>query len=90
MLIWLLRLMAALLLTYGVSRLLRRAPLPVREPGRSLLVHAISAAVVCTVDYSLRQATAPLLAPLLAQLGWCLLDIARARAGGSAVMARAR
>lgn len=76
---WLLRLTAALLLTYGVSRLLRRAPLRLAEPGRSLAVHACSAALVAALVYALRDDAFATILPIATQGGWLLLDLARAR-----------
>ncbi len=82
---WLLRCTAALLVTYAVSRLLRRAPLTIAEPRRSLIVHGCAALLVCAGVYMLRQAGAALVLPLMAQGGWLLLDLAR----GRGIMARA-
>lgn len=82
---WFLRFTAAVLVTYAVSRLLRRALPAAVEPRRSLLVHGASALLVCAGVYALRQNAAALTLPLIAQGGWLLLDLARARV----VMARA-
>lgn len=76
---WLLRLVAALLATYAVSRVLRRV-VPSPDPRRSLLVHALSALLVGLYVYAWRQASAAVTMPLIAQLVWLTLDLARARA----------
>ena len=83
---WLARFVASILVTYAVSRGLRRVPLAMAEPRRSLFVHAFSTLVVCLGVYALRQSGAALVAPLIAQGCWLLLDIVReggvrARAG---------
>ena len=82
---WLLRAVAAMLLTYAVSRALRRLPIGAAEPRRLVTVHLLSALLVCPAVYLLRQSGAALGLLLVAQVGWCALDIARgqvrARAG---------
>lgn len=87
---WLLRAVAAMLLTYAVSRALRRLPIGGPEPRRSVIVHLLSALLVCPAVYLLRQSGGALVLPLVAQLGWCALDIGRGgTARGGAATARA-
>lgn len=76
---WLLRVVAALLATYAVSRGLRRV-VPLADPRRSMVVHALSALVIGGYVYAWRQAGAAIVLPLVVQLGWLALDLARARA----------
>ena len=86
---WVLRAVAAMLLTYAVSRVLRRLPIGGSDPRRSMIVHLLSAMLVCPVVYLLHQSGGALTLPLVAQLGWCMLDIARGGARGGQATVRA-
>ena len=76
---WLMRLVAALLVTYFVSRATLRLPLPGRNVVRLIVAHGFSAILLGGWVVWLRQSNAAAGWIVVAQLGWFALDVARGR-----------
>ena len=75
----LMRFLAAVLVTYFLSRVTLRLPLPGRGIVRLVVAHGLSALLLGAWVVWLRQSNAAPAGIVVAQLGWFALDLARGR-----------